>query len=52
MALSVTGQRQPEAVTYRVAACSTAPVATTAAFADKANIINQREESGKHGCPG
>lgn len=47
MALSVTGQRQPKSVTYRVAACSTAPVATTAAFADKANIINQREESGK-----
>ncbi|UVX31933.1 Hoc-like head decoration [Klebsiella phage VLCpiA2a] len=47
MALSVTGQRHPEAVTYRVAACSTAPVATAAAFADKANIINQREESGK-----
>lgn len=47
MALSATGQRQPKSVTYRVAACSTAPVATTAAFADKANIINQREESGK-----
>ena len=47
MALSVTGIRPPVAVTYRVAACSTAPVATTAAFADKANIINQREESGK-----
>lgn len=47
MALSVTGMRPPVAVTYRVAACSTAPVATTAAFADKANIINQREESGK-----
>lgn len=47
MSLSVTGMRPPVAVTYRVAACSTAPVATTAAFADKANIINQREESGK-----
>lgn len=47
MALSATGQRQPKSVTYRVAACSTAPVATTAAFADKGNIINQREFSGK-----
>ena len=47
MALSATGQRQPRSVTYRVAACSTAPVATTAAFADKGNIINQREFSGK-----
>ena len=47
MALSATGQRQPKSVTYRVAACSTAPVAATAAFADKGNIINQREFSGK-----
>lgn len=47
MALSATGQRQPKSVTYRVAACATAPVATTAAFADKGNIINQREFSGK-----
>ena len=47
MALSVTGQKQPKSVTYRVVACSTAPVALTAAFADKANIINQREFSGK-----
>lgn len=47
MALDVTGQRQPKSVQYRVAACSTAPVALTAAFADKTNIINQRESSGK-----
>lgn len=47
MSLSVTGQRQPKSGQYRVVACSTAPVALTAAFASASNIINQREFSGK-----
>lgn len=45
--MDITGQRQPKSVTYRVAACSTAPVAPIASFANKAHIINQREYSGK-----
>lgn len=46
-AMGVTGQRQPTSVQYKVAACSTAPVALSTDFTSIDSNINQREFSGK-----
>lgn len=45
--MGVTGQRQPESVQYKVAACATAPVAPSTDFTTIGSNINQREFSGK-----
>lgn len=45
--IGATGQRQPTSVQYKVAACSTAPVAPSTDFTDIDANINQREFSGK-----
>lgn len=45
--MGVTGQRQPESVQYKVAACATAPVAPSTDFTTIGANINQREFSGK-----
>ena len=45
--IGTTGQRQPTSVQYKVAACSTAPVAVSTDFTNIDSNINQREFSGK-----